>query len=176
MIASVKLWMRRHREIVVYLIFGVLTTVVGWGVYYLMMFGGRVLLGIPAEEVTGIRYVALYTVAQLTQWVCAVLFAFWSNRKWVFTEADKNAPIGRQLLTFSAGRLLTLGLDYCITFGFTLLLGQLFPALTAAVLLGREWNVCEILSKLVAAVVVIVCNYIISKLLVFRDRKTERDG
>ncbi len=171
MIAHIKQWMRQHREIVVYLVFGVLTTAVGWGVYYLMMFGGRAVLGIPAEEVTGIRYIVLYTVAQLTQWICAVLFAFWSNRKWVFTEADKSLPVGKQLLTFSAGRLLTLGLDYCITFCFTLLLGRLFPSWTVAVLFGREWNLCEILSKLVAAVVVIICNYIISKLLVFRNRK-----
>ena len=163
----------KHREVAMYLVFGVLTTVVGWGVYYVVMLGGRALLEIPAEEVTSGRYCVLYTAAQLIQWVCAVLFAFFTNRKWVFTEADRQVNMGRQLLTFSGGRLVTLGLDYVITFGLTLLLGLIFPSLTNAVLLGRAWNLCEIASKLVAAVVVIVCNYVISKLLVFRNQKNQ---
>ena len=162
---------RQNREVLLYLVFGVLTTAVGWGVYYVVMLGGRAVLDIPATEVASGRYFALYTAAQLIQWVCAVLFAFFTNRKWVFTEADRQAHVGKQLLTFSGGRVLTLGLDYVITFGLTLLLGQLLPALTHATLLGREWNLCEIGSKLVAAVVVIVCNYVISKLLVFRNKK-----
>ena len=156
-----------------YLVFGVLTTVVGWGVYYVVMLGGRALLEIPAEEVTSGRYFGLYTAAQLIQWVCAVLFAFFTNRKWVFTEADRQVNVGHQLLTFSGGRLVTLGLDYVITFGLTLLLGLVFPNFTNAVLLGRAWNLCEIASKLFAAVVVIVCNYVISKLLVFRNQKNQ---
>ena len=162
---------RQNREVLLYLVFGVLTTAVGWGVYYIVMLGGRAVLDIPATEVASGRYFALYTAAQLIQWVCAVLFAFFTNRKWVFTEADRQTHVGKQLLTFSGGRVLTLGLDYVITFGLTLLLGQLLPALTHATLLGREWNLCEIGSKLVTAVVVIVCNYVISKLLVFRNKK-----
>jgi putative flippase GtrA len=161
----------RHREVAMYLVFGVLTTFVGWGIYYAVMLGGRAALSIPAEEVTGGRYFMLYTAAQLIQWVCAVLFAFFTNRKWVFTEADRRVNMGKQLLTFSGGRLVTLGLDYVITFGLTLLLAMIFPSLTNAVLLGREWNLCEIASKLFAAVVVIACNYVISKLLVFRNKK-----
>lgn len=160
----------RHREVTMYLIFGVLTTFVGWGVYYAVMLGGRALLSIPVEEVASARYFGLYTAAQLIQWVCAVLFAFFTNRKWVFTEADRQVNVGHQLLTFSGGRLVTLGLDYVITFGLTLLLGLIFPNFTNAVLLGRAWNLCEIASKLFAAVVVIVCNYFISKLLVFRQK------
>lgn len=161
---------QKHREPLMYLLFGMLTTVVGWGVYYTVMLGGRAILHIPVEEVTGGRYIALYTAAQLIQWVCAVLFAFFTNRKWVFTESDRSVRMGKQLLTFSGGRLLTLGLDYVITFGLTLLLSALLPALTNAILFEREWNLCEIASKLFAAVVVIVVNYVISKLLVFRKK------
>ena len=50
---------------------------------------------------------------------------------------------------------------------------KLFPSLVAVFLLGKERNLAEILSKVVAAVVVIICNYIISKLLVFKKRKSE---
>ena len=161
----------RHREVAMYLVFGVLTTFVGWGVYYAVMLGGRAVFSIPVTEVSSGRYFALYTAAQLIQWVCAVLFAFFTNRKWVFTEADRQVSMGKQLLTFSGGRLVTLGLDYVITFGLTLFLAMLFPALTNAALFGREWNLCEIASKLFAAVVVIACNYVISKLWVFRNKK-----
>ena len=163
-------FLQKHRELLMYLLFGVLTTFVGWGVYYAVLLSGTEIFNIPAEVVTGARYFALYTAAQIIQWVCAVLFAFFTNKKWVFTTADKKVSVFKQLTTFSAGRLLTLGLDYIITFGLTLLLGCMFPALTSASLLGREWNLCEIASKFVAAAVVIVCNYFISKLFVFQKK------
>lgn len=168
MIARIRELLSKHREVLLYLVFGVLTTFVGWGVYYAVLLGGRAIFEIPVDEVTGTRYVVLYTAAQIIQWVCAVLFAFFTNRAWVFTEADRSARMSKQLVTFAGGRVVTLGLDYVITFGFTLGLGVLLPTWTATEVLGRTLNLCEILSKLVAAVVVIVCNYIISKLFVFK--------
>ena len=154
-----------------YLIFGFLTTVVGWSVYYVILFGGRALFEIPAEETASVRYVALYTAAQIIQWVCASMFAFFTNRAWVFTNADKSVSLWKQLLTFSGGRVITLGIDYVITFGLTMVLGALIPAWTAADLFGKTVNLCELASKVVAAVVVIVCNYVISKLFVFKNKK-----
>lgn len=171
MIKALKSLIGRHREVSMYLLFGVLTTLVGWGVYYVILLGGRELLDIPAAEVTGGRYFALYTAAQGIQWIMAVLFAFFTNRRWVFTKADKQTPVIKQLSVFAGGRLLTLGLDYVITLGLTLLFSQMIPALTAVPLLGTEWNLCEIGSKLIAAAAVIVCNYIISKLFVFKAKQ-----
>ena len=171
MVAKIKALLQKHREVLMYLVFGVLTTVVGWGVYYAVLLGGRVLFGIPAEETTSARYFALYTAAQIIQWVCAVLFAFFTNRAWVFTEAEKSTSLWKQLLPFAGGRLVTLGLDYVITFGLTLGLGALLPAWENAVLLGKPVNLCELASKVVAAVVVIVANYVISKLFVFKNKK-----
>ncbi len=170
MIQSLKALLSRYREVLMYLVFGVLTTFVGWGVYYAVLLGGRAIFSIPTTEVTGTRYLMLYTAAQIIQWICAVLFAFFTNRAWVFTEADRQASVTKQLLTFSGGRVVTLGLDYVITFALTVGLAALFPSWIAAELLGRTLNLCEILSKLVAAVVVIVCNYVISKLFVFKKK------
>ena len=48
------------------------------------------------------------------------------------------------------------------------------PCLTAVPLLGRDWNLCDILAKVVAAIIVIIGNYIFSKLVVFRNRKEPR--
>lgn len=171
MIEKVKALWAKYREVLMYLIFGGLTTVVGFGVYYAVLLGGRAILGIPVEETTSARYWGLYTAAQIIQWVCAVLFAFFTNRAWVFTDADKSTSMWKQLLPFAGGRLVTLGLDYVITFGLTLALVALIPAWTNVALLGRTFNLCEISSKVVAAVVVIVANYFISKLLVFKNKK-----
>ena len=158
---------------VMYLIFGFLTTVVGWSVYYAILLGGRAIFEIPVEETASVRYVALYTAAQILQWICAGLFAFFTNRAWVFTDADKSVSVWKQLLPFAGGRLVTLGLDYVITFGLTLALCALVPSWTAVVLLGTTFNLCEIGSKLVAAIVVIVSNYIMSKLFVFKNKKEQ---
>ena len=167
------LHLTKYREIIMYLIFGVLTTLVGWVVYYDILAAGRAILGIPAEEVTGRRYIAVYTVAPVLQWICAVLFAFFTNKKWVFTDADKAVSTGKQLVTFAGSRLVTFGLDFVITYAGTFALAKLFPTLVSVFLLGKERNLAEILSKVIAAIVVIICNYIISKVLVFKKSKSE---
>ena len=173
MIQKLKAFCTRYREMVMYLIFGFLTTVVGWSVYYAILLGGRAIFDFPVEETTSARYFALYTTAQVLQWICAGLFAFFTNRAWVFTDADKSVSIWKQLIPFAGGRLVTFGLDYVITFGLTLALCALIPSWTAVVLLGKTFNLCEIGSKLVAAVVVIVSNYIMSKLFVFKKKKEQ---
>ena len=108
MIEKLKALWTKYREVLMYLIFGVMTTVVGWGVYYAVLLGGRGIFGIPAGETTSARYFALYTAAQIIQWVCAVLFAFFTNRAWVFTEADKSTSVWKQLLPFAGGRVVRL--------------------------------------------------------------------
>jgi putative flippase GtrA len=159
------------REVVTYLIFGVLTTFVGWAVYFAIMLGGRAMLSIPNEDTTSGAYIGLYTAAQLIQWVCAVLFAFFTNRKWVFTEADKSKKILPQLLTFSGGRVITLGLDYVITLVGAMALTALLPALNSVSIIGITLNFNEVAAKVAAAFVVIVCNYIFSKIFVFKKKK-----
>jgi len=163
---------RKHREVLLYLFFGVLTTLVGWAVYFAVLIPGKRLLGIPVEETSGGKYFALYTVAQVVQWIAAVLFAFFTNRKWVFEDGKEGKPL-RQLPVFAGGRLATLGLDYLITYFGARALSSLFPSLNAVSFWGREWNFNEIGAKVVAAVVVIVSNYFFSKFLVFRKKKTE---
>ena len=160
------------REVLMYLLFGVLTTLVGWIVYFAIMIGGRILFKIPQEDTASGAYFALYTAAQIIQWVCAVLFAFFTNRKWVFTDADKNKSALLQLLTFSGGRVVTLVLDYVITLFGGMLLVRLLPALNSVAIGALDLNVNEIFAKVVAAVVVIVGNYFFSKFLVFKGKKS----
>ena len=82
------LHLTKYREIIMYLIFGVLTTLVGWAVYYGILAAGRAVFAIPTDDVSSGKYIAIYTAAQVIQWICAVLFAFFTNKKWVFTTAD----------------------------------------------------------------------------------------
>ena len=159
------------REVITYLVFGVLTTVVGWAVYFAIMLSGRTLLNIPNDDTTSGTYIALYTIAQVIQWICAVLFAFFTNRKWVFTAADKEQKIIPQLLAFSGGRVITFGLDYVITLFGGMALVALLPFFNSFTIFAITLNLNEVFAKFVAAFVVIVCNYIFSKLFVFKNKK-----
>lgn len=93
-------------------------------------------------------------VANIGSWILAVLFAFLTNRIWVF-QAPTHGIAGflRQMLSFFTGRLVTLGIEEIILFVFITKLA--YPSIGV---------------KVAAQVVVIVLNYIISKLLVFRNR------
>ena len=113
----------KYREIILYLVFGVLTTVVGFGTYFLIMAGAEHLLDIPMEDETSVTYITVYVIAQIIQWVAAVLFAFFTNRKWVFTEADRSKDtFWRQLILFAGSRMASFLLDLGVTYGCTLLL------------------------------------------------------
>lgn len=166
-----KEFLKKHEEIIKYLFFGVMTTVVGWVVYFGVLFLGKAALSIPVEDTSSAKYLAVYSVAQVVQWVAAVLFAFFTNRKWVFTDADKSKPVIKQLGVFAGGRVLTFALDYGVTYFGALGLCALFPWASNVALIGREWNLNEIAAKLVSAVIVIIGNYFFSKLLVFKKKK-----
>ena len=163
----------KYREIIMYLVFGVLTTVVGFGTYFLIMAGAEHLLGIPMEDETSLSYLTVYVIAQIIQWVAAVLFAFFTNRKWVFTEADRSEEtFWRQLVLFAGSRVASFLLDLGVTYGCTLLLALWI--VTPPVIMGIELTP-GIIAKLVAAVLVIIANYVLSKLVVFRKAKTDTE-
>ena len=170
---SIKKIYKKHEQAIKYLFFGVATTFVGWAVYFLILLCGKTALSIPTEDTSSAKYLALYTVAQIIQWIAAVLFAFFTNKKWVFTDSDKSASTAKQLTVFASGRVVTLLLDYLITFFGALLLTKIIPQASNVALLGREWNLNEIGAKLVAAVIVIIGNYFFSKLVVFKKKKSE---
>ena len=96
---------QKYREIIMYLIFGVLTTVVGFGTYFAIMLGAEQIWGEAMQNETHATYLAVYFAAQIIQWVAAVLFAFFTNRAWVFTDADRSeGTMGRQLVLFAGSR------------------------------------------------------------------------
>ena len=169
--SKIKEIIKKHREIVMYLVFGVLTTFVGWAVYFAVLWGWKAIFSLPVDDTQSATYLAGYTVAQVVQWVAAVLFAFFTNKKWVFTDADKEVPTALQLVKFSGGRVVTFFVDYLVTLFAAIGIATLIPTFTSVTLVGREWNLAEIGAKVLAAIIVIVCNYIFSKIFVFTKKK-----
>lgn len=155
---------KKYREIIVYLVFGVITTAVSMGVYFAILILAEHIGGISPEapEFNGIRL-----IAQILQWVAGVLVAFFTNKKWVFNAGGTTKKeTARELFQFALGRVGTLGLDTALTFGTVWALNALnyVPFKLILTFTADLW------SKIVASVVVIIANYIISKFLVFKKK------
>ena len=94
----------------------------------------------------------------LLSWVCAVVFAYITNRIWVFESKAKGFRILSEFVKFCGARVLTLFVDLLIMFLMVDLTG----------ISGALW---EFFAKVISNVFVLVLNYILSKLLVFRKSK-----
>lgn len=93
-------------------------------------------------------------IANALAWVFAVLFSYVTNKKWVFkAPTPTKTAFFMQMFAFFSGRFMTLVIEEAIIFVFITLLA--YPSM---------WV------KLAAQVVVVVLNYVISKLFVFRDK------
>ena len=159
---------KKLRELIAYLIFGVLTTAVSMLIYFIILWAGEHLLALSPE---GGAFYYVRIVAEILQWVGGVLFAFFTNKKWVFTEADQEVSTLKQLRIFAGSRLLTLGLDALLTFGTVWILqtaGYKEFTLTFIITLTVT---ADLISKIVAAVFVVISNYFISKIFVFKNKK-----
>ena len=158
-------------EIAVYLLFGILTTVVSLVTYFGVLWIGEERLSMAPESA---EFNVVRIVAEIMQWILSVLFAFFTNKKWVFKNADENVPTSKQLLRFSASRLVTLGLDALITFGTIWILQSINYQGISLGFVGIDSFVvsADHISKLLAAVVVVVSNYLISKLFVFKPKES----
>lgn len=161
------------REIVRYLVFGVLTTVVSMASNFGVLWGGKAIFGVTENE--GATYFAIYSVAKVVSWLCAVLFAFFTNKKWVFNDnVHDTAGVFKQLVVFAGGRVVTLGLDYLLNWLMLLAMNALALSLLDG-LFGISLDTYnELVAWFVTQVAVVVSNYFISKLFVFKN-KTEND-
>lgn len=127
---------KKNKEIINYLIVGVLTTVVSLGVYY------AAVLFLNPEDAFQLQ------IANILSWIAAVTFAYFTNRKYVFESENTN--LLKEAAKFYLSRVSTLLMDMAIMFvGVTIL----------------AFN--DKIVKLVVQVVVIVANYVFSKLFVF---------
>lgn len=165
------------REAIMYLMFGVLTTLVSWVVRFGILWPGKAIFSI--EDELSVQYTVLFTVASVISWICAVLFAFFTNRAFVFKDADKKANIWVQMAEFFGGRLATFVLfEWLLNLGVVWLLSAILPEnpeiLTVDVTAYRGPAI-EVVAMGVASVCNIVANYIIGKFLVFKKAKKENE-
>lgn len=151
-----KLWDKFH-EFVLYMIFGVGTTVVSWLTYALFT------TIIPTVSFLGIT-VDNTTTANVLSWICAVVFAFVTNKLWVFDSKSWRPNVAlRELWLFVSTRLATgliewVGLPILIAVGVN------------QTILGVEGMVAKIL----VSVIVVLLNYVFSKLFIFKSKKTDK--
>lgn len=130
-----------NKEVIMYLIFGVLTTVVSLLVYY-----GCIYTFLNPENAVQLQ------IANIISWIAGVAFAYITNRKFVFESNESNQL--KEISKFVTSRLATLFLDMIIMFiGVTCLHGN------------------DKIVKLISQVLVIIGNYIFSKLFVFKKQK-----
>lgn len=134
---------RRYREQINYLIVGGLTTVVSLVTYWFC-----VSIFLNAEDPLQLQ------VANVISWICAVTFAYFTNRRFVFFSQEQNRI--REAGKFFLSRLTTLAMEMAIM------------ALGVSVL-----RINDKVVKLVAQIIIIIANYVLSKLLVFRRESTE---
>ena len=133
----------KHREILVYLIVGGLTTVVAWGCKFLWNFLFYAGTKLPT--------IGQNTVLSVVENVSGIAFAYPTNRKWVFQS--KNPNILSELVGFVGSRLATW------------IMGWLLNMLMVNVL-----GISVFISTIVVGVLVVIGNYVFSKLFVFRKK------
>ena len=161
-----------RREVSLYFLFGIITSVLAFLTYLAVFGAAEHWLHISMADKTTLAYTVTYAIAQLLQWLVALLSAFYTNRKWVFTEADHGkGSLWHQLWLFSGSRVFTFFLDLAATYGLIHLLSLWLTPDKAPVLLGVKLD-AELWAKVMVSAVVIATNYYLSKLLVFKKKKT----
>lgn len=132
---------KKYKEIINYLIFGVLTTVVSLIVYYVAVY-----TFLNPENAVQLQ------IANILSWIAGVTFAYFTNRKYVFDSKEQN-------------RLKEAG-KFVMTRVVTLLMDMVIMWLGVTVLCFNDK-----IMKLISQVVIIISNYVFSKLFVFKKKK-----
>lgn len=129
---------KRNREIIAYLIIGILTTLVSLVSYYIL----TLTILSPNNPLE-------LTIANIISWILSVIFAYITNRKYVFQSKDNN--IIKEASKFTLSRVTTLVIDILLMFIFV--------------------SICKFndkIIKLLVQIIIIILNYVFSKLLVFK--------
>lgn len=127
---------KKYEDVILYLFFGGLTFLISIGSYYIF-----------AET-----FEMHYMVANVISWIIAVLFAYVTNRIFVFkSNARGMKQIIKELWLFIACRLTTGGIEVVIMFlGVSLM------------------SINDMIVKVIAQIIVILSNYVFSKLIIFK--------
>ncbi len=143
------------REAMDYLIFGGLATAVNWLAYTICAYGFLV-------PVFGAYDTERIMVSNVIAWVAAVLFAYWTNRTFVFCSmVHGTKAVAKEFAAFISARIASFAIESILLY------------------LMVDWlAINDLISKILISVVTIVLNYIFSKLWIFKkkDNCSEKDG
>ena len=109
---------------------------------------------ILCDSVLGIHVLT----SNIISWILAVSFAYLTNRTWVFQSAATGIALWKEVFLFFSARVSTLLIEEALMWLFVMVL---------------HYNSTVI--KLIAQVVVLVLNYVFSKIFVFRKKKTTKE-
>lgn len=142
-------------EMFLYIVFGVLTTVVNIVVLYLF------------EKNFGTKYDLIFNIIA---WIAAVAFAFVTNKFFVFrSKSTKSQTLFKEMISFTAARLFSLGVEEA-----GLAIAQfVFHADKKTYILGLTGTM---VAKLILQIIVVIMNYVFSKLFIFKDRSGKNDA
>lgn len=126
--------MKLDKELILYVFFGTLTFFVNIITYFFF------------ESLLGINYL----ISNVLAWFLSVLFAYITNRIWVFES--KSPDILKEMSLFFGGRIFSGAIDTALMYLFIDVL-----------------TIGNTISKIVVQVIVVILNYIFSKLIVFKE-------
>lgn len=156
MINMIKSLLIKYKELITYGIFGVLTTVVNFATFKL------------SDVILGQK---LYLVSNIIAWVVCVIFAYVTNKLWVFeSKSLKPDVVMKELVSFFAAR----GFSFIIEEGGLFLLVDIVGFSDYTLQLFGFSISGTMISKMIVGVVVVVINYFFSKLVIFKKDKPDK--
>lgn len=140
---------KKHKEIVLYVVFGVVSTIVNYLVFY------------PLVNIPGMKGSEDWwpLVVNVIAWIAAVACAYVTNKFFVFESKDKSGKtVLREIVSFIGARVASLLIEEAILALFVTLL---------------HFN--ENIIKLIASIGTIIINYFFSKFIIFRKKKDKSE-
>lgn len=166
-----KKFFEKYREIIVYILVGLMATVISYGIRLAMIYGGAALLSIDLsseDAAEAARASALRTVSTIVGSACAIVATFLPNKIWVFRNYDKTrSAVWGQFGKFVASRVFSFLLELAIAVGLPLLLTKAgYKPFRFIIEVDADK-----MTTVISIVFITVLNYVLSKLLVFRKKK-----
>ena len=131
---------KKYKEIINYLIIGGLTTVVSLATFYIVR-----IFFLTNDTQLDIQ------ISNIISWIFAVLFAFITNKKYVFESKTTGTKKIKEMIKFYLSRLTTLIIDMVTMW-----------------ILTAPLNINDKVSKIIVQFIIVVLNYVFSKLFVFK--------
>lgn len=154
---KIKELLKKYEELILYVVFGGLTTLVNFVAYWLL------------NKTLGENF---YLVNNVIAWFVSVVFAYVTNKLWVF-ESKSWAPkvLAKEVPEFFAARVFSLLVEEGGLWLFVEKMG--FDEFSFEIF-GFEFT-GKLIAKIVLAVIVVILNYFFSKFVIFAKKKKNKD-